>query len=425
MSKEEKNDYNLNINNHYKIKNNNIFFDEIKEFENKDFLENKINVNILNEKSKLRRRSQQMHSNIYYNQNMFEVYFITPRNFNRRKKEKNLSSTKSTKITASSIGKTKSFSSTKVGKTNKINYKIKFSNNHDNNNYKIIKEIINNKKVFNKNKKNLNKTTLNNNSNKYIKANTINIINVNLKTKTKSSSNLTSKKKQFSAKNNHVLNLANNIKNNKNKIINNKIKGSLNTFQNIYKKIYKSGIKSSDKENNNIFNASKTLTEHNLIINKNQATPKIFKIQKFDSVPFTETTKKVLVDSSKRDSLMKFDSSLKKKEKTKTEQIKNVFKPKTQSDFKSYSNMFVNDIYKKSGNNIEYGNDKHVKQKLLDRMNKATNNWQCIFKRCKNKKVQDEGLSNIKSKNKDTKEYYNYFYKNENIISDESEKEDN
>ena len=71
--------------------------------------------------------------------------------------------------------------------------------------------------------------------------------------------------------------------------------------------------------------------------------------------------------------------------------------------------------------NNEYGNDKHVKQKLLDRMNKATNNWQYIFKGSKNKKVLDDGLSNIKSQNK---EHFNYFCKNENIISDGSEKED-
>ena len=103
--------------------------------------------------------------------------------------------------------------------------------------------------------------------------------------------------------------------------------------------------------------------------------------------------------------------------------MKIIFKPKTQSDFKPYNNILGNELFKKSNNgmNLDYGNDKHVKQKLLDRMNKATNNWNYIFKANKNKKVLDDGISNIKSQNK---EYNNYFYKNENIISDGSEKED-
>ena len=52
---------------------------------------------------------------------------------------------------------------------------------------------------------------------------------------------------------------------------------------------------------------------------------------------------------------------------------------------------------------------------------KATNNWHYIFKGNKNRKISNDGLSNLKSQNKDN---FNYFYKNENIISDGSEKED-
>ena len=414
------------INNIKKV-NNNKYIYEMKDAENNTLFENKINVNKINEKSKLR-RSQQKHTNIYHNKNKFETYFITPRNFKKIKKEKNFSSTKSTKIATASIGKAKSFSSNKISKVNKISNTK--NNNHDINNYKIIKEIIDDKKVLNKNKKNINKTTpKNKNYHNTIKANTINAIKVNLKCNAKSSSYLTSNKKQFSSKNNQVFNLGNNSKNKNN--INNKIKSeiksSFNTFQNIYKTIHISEIKSPDKNNINMFQVSKTLTEQNIIIHKNQVTPKNYKIQKFDSVPFTTIVKKIFVGSSKKDNLMKFDSSLKKKEKTKTEQMKCIFKPKTQSDFKPYNNMFGNDYFKKGGNNAlngEYGNDKHVKQKLLDRMNKATNNWQYIFKGNKNIKIHDEGLSNLKSQNKDKKEYYNYFYKNENIISDGSEKED-
>ena len=416
-----------NYNNFYNT--NNAFY-ETKNLGNNKMLD-KINVNIISEKSKIRRLSQQKPTNVYYNQNKFESYFITPRNFNKIKKEKNSSSTKSTKIATVSMGKSKSFSSNKMKNPNNYNNK---KDNHLMNKYKIIKEIIEDKKVYNKNKKNKNKTTPKmKNSHTNIKPNTINFIKVNLKFKTKSSSNLASNKKQFSSKNNQIFNLENNFKNtnksknNNNNEIKSEIKNSFNTFQNIYKTIKKDGIKSPDKEsNNNMFQASKTLTEQNVISHKIEATPKNYRIQKFDSVPFTTIVKKIFVGSSKKDNLIKFDSSLKKKEKTKTEQMKCIFKPKTQSDFKPYNNMIGNDFSKKNGNpvNGEYGNDKHVKQKLLDRMNKATNNWQYIFKGKKSKKVQDEGTSGLKSQNKDNKEFYNYFYKNENIISDGSEKEE-
>ena len=231
----------------------------------------------------------------------------------------------------------------------------------------------------------------------------------NLKNKTKVEEN-----KIFNAINNKIIN---------NKL-NSEIKNSFTIFQNIYKTINKSGIKSPDKEvNNNLFKISKTLTENN-IAHKIQGTPKNYKIQKFDSIPFTTIVKKIFIGSSQKDNLIKFDSSMKKKEKTKTEQMKIIFKPKTQSDFKPYKNIVGNEFFKKTGNNglnYEYGNDKHVKQKLLDRMNKATNNWNYIFKGNKNKKIMDDGISNLKSQNKDI---YNNFYKNDNIISDGSEKED-
>lgn len=381
-----------NYNNCNNCNNTNNAFYDAKNLGNNKMLD-KINVNIISEKSKIRRLSQQKPTNIYYNPNKFESYFITPRNFNKIKKEKNSSSTKSTKIATSSMGKSKSFNSNKMKNPNNYNNK---NDNHVINKYKIIKEIIEDKKVNNKNKKNKNKTTPKmKNSHTNIKPNTINFIKVNLKFKTKSSSNLTSNKKQFSSKNHQIFNLENNFKNtsksknNSNKI-KSEIKNSFNTFQNIYKTIKKDGIKSPDKDsnNNNLFQTSKTLTEQNVIVHKIEATPKNYRIQKFDSVPFTTIVKKIFVGSSKKDNLIKFDSSLKKKEKTKTEQMKCIFKPKTQSDFKPYNNMIGNDFSKNGNNplNGEYGNDKHVKQKLLDRMNKATNNWQYIFKGKKSKK---------------------------------------
>ena len=132
------------------------------------------------------------------------------------------------------------------------------------------------------------------------------------------------------------------------------------------------------------YEAQKTLTEQNFFSHKMQeATPKNYKIQKFDSVPFTAMVKKIFVGSSKKDNLIKFDSSMKKNQnqKTKTEQMKCIFKPKTQSDLKNYDKIF-------GIGGGDYGNDKHVKQKLLDRMNKATNNWHYIFIGNKNKRWQ-------------------------------------
>ena len=403
-----------------KIKYNN-HNDNIKTMDY-NFMDNKINVNLLNEKTKIRIGSQEKQINYYHNQNKNDGFFITPRNINKIKNE---NSTKSTKINTQSIGKAKSFSSKKINKTKYINNKMYLNNNKISNNitnYKIIKELIKDNKDIMPSKHKLIKTTPKNKNTKNIKNNLKGLIKVNLKSKTKSSSNINTLKKDIISEENKIFNVFNNNKNINNKI-KSEIKSSFAIFQNIYKTKSKSGIKSPDKDdNNNLFKVSKTLTENN-IIHKIQATPKNYKIQKFDSIPFTTIVKKIFIGSSKKDNLIKFDSSMKKKEKTKTEQMKCIFKPKTQSDFKPYNNILGNEFFKKSGNNGngEYGNDKHVKQKLLDRMNKATNNWNYIFKANKNKKVLDDGISNIKSQNK---EYNNYFYKNENIISDGSEKED-
>ena len=434
------------------VKKMNKNFNEAKTIDYNNQLNDRINVKIINDKSKIRKMSQQKPANLYYNQFKFDAFFVTPRNINKVKNDKNLSSTKSTKINTHSMGKAKSFSSNKTNNSNKatinnnnnkninnIIYFNKYKNNNNNNkghtnaNYITIKEIMDDKKRIT-NKKKSNRTTSKNRTSNNIDDKKINpnyFIKVNLKNSTKSSSNLNRMKKRKSSKENPIFNALssnkiNNANNNNNKNINSKIKSemknSVSTMHKIYKTINKNEIKSPNKDdinnNNNLFKISKTLTEHNIIY-KNQETPKNYKIQKFDSIPFTTIVKKIFIGSSKKDNLVNFDSSWKKKEKTKTEQMKCIFKPKTQSDFKPY-----NDIFKKGGNNgmnNEYGNDKHVKQKLLDRMNKATNNWHYIFKGNKNKKISNDGLSNLKSQNKDN---CNYFYKNENIISDGSEKED-
>ena len=401
-----------------------------------------VNNNTINNTNKknIRKNSQQKPINLCFDKYIYESYFITPRNFNKSKKPNILSATKSTKlITTGSLAKT--FSSNKISiKENYINKNIEESSN--NKNYNLIKNIIN------KNKNNKNdginnnigfsiskKNILNdNNLNTDIKNNNINFIKVNLCSSTKSSSNLNIKKKRTSLTGQKMF--IHNMNLNNNNLLNNENKKSINTLQAIYKMINKSGsgIKSPNKHSN-LLKISKTLTEHN-IINKFQVTPKNYKIPKYDAVPYTTLVKQMFACSNEKNScIIKFDSSLKDKEQTKTEHLKKIFKPKTQSDFKIYKNIFANELNSKkkintncgNNNNIEYGIDKHVKQKLLDRMNKATStNWHYLFRGNKSKKYAEE--NGIADNNKKTapniEDNLNYFYKNENIISDASEKED-
>ena len=362
--------------------------------------------------------------NLNYNQNKYDAYFITPRTVNKRKSYKNLSSNKNKAmiINTGQIAKNKSFVTNKVNKNNIVKNNLiymnnKERNNPDNTNYKIIKELIND---FTINTNKLNKTTPKNRTKikKEVNSSKKDIIKVNLKNSTKSSSNFASTQKNFFIKNQNPI-LFHFQQNNNNP--NSKMKSEIKNSFNIYKNIGKNDIYSPINKNPSInFEAQKTLTEQNVFNHKiQQATPKNYKVQKFDSVPFTAMVKKIFVGSSKKDNFIKFDSSLKKKQnpKTKTEQMKCIFKPKTQSDFKNYDKMF--------GLGGDYGNDTHVKQKLLDRMNKATNNWQYIFGGNKNKKIVDEGISNLKNNFKDKdRNYLDYFNKDESIISDGSEKED-
>ena len=385
--------------------------DEIK-LNNKD----KIFVNPIQTKNK-----KQKPLNLCYNQNKYDAYFNTPRNINKKNDVKNLSSNKTKKINISTgpIEKNKSFNNTKSNPSNIIKNNLIYLNNNEVNNqnisnFKMLNDLLND---FEINSKNYNKTTPKSKTKikKEISSSKKDFIKVNLKNNTKSSSNMAKTQKNFFTKN-------------KNQIFypfnqNSKLKSEIKQPFNIYKNISKKGNKNtvmfspmSKNEPSSInYEIQKTLTEQNIIVHKmHEATPKNYKVQKYDSVPFTAMVKKIFVGSSKKDSLIRFDSSMKKKQnqKTKTEQMKCIFKPKTQSDLKNYDKIFG-----------DYGNDKHVKQKLLDRMNKATNNWQYIFIGNKNKKLLNEGVSNMKNKNND-KEHIDYLSQNDDIISDGSEKED-
>ena len=425
ISKINKNDFNINkkyskSNEKFQYKNSNksslkTTKDEIKKIKNSNNDRKSVNSN----------NKKQKPLNLYYNQNKYDTYFITPRTVNKRKSDKNLSSNKAKGmiINTGQINKNKSFVTNKTNKNNIIKNNLIYMNNKegsnpDDSNYKMIKELIND---FTINTNKLNKTTPKNKTKikKEVNSSKKDFIKVNLKNSTKSSSNFASTQKNFFIKNQNPI-LFHYKQNNNNP--NSKMKSEIKNSFNIYKNIGKNDIYSPINKNPSSINfeAQKTLTEQNVFTHKiQQATPKNYKVQKFDSVPFTAIVKKIFVGSSKKDNFIKFDSSMKKRQnpKTKTEQMKCIFKPKTQSDLKNYDKMF--------GLGGDYGNDKHVKQKLLDRMNKATNNWQYFFSGNKNKKIMDDGISNLKNNFKDKdRNYLDYFNKEENIISDGSEKED-
>ena len=385
--------------------------DEIK-LNNKD----KIFVNPIQTKNK-----KQKPLNLCYNQNKYDAYFNTPRNINKKNDVKNLSSNKTKKINISTgpIEKNKSFNNTKSNQSNIIKNNLIYLNNNEVNNqnisnFKMLNDLLND---FEINSKNYNKTTPKSKTKikKEISSSKKDFIKVNLKNNTKSSSNMAKTQKNFFTKNKNQIFYPFN----QNSKLKSEIKQPFNIYKNISKKGYKNAVMFSPMSKNDPssinYEIQKTLTEQNIIVHKmHEATPKNYKVQKYDSVPFTAMVKKIFVGSSKKDNLIRFDSSIKKKQnqKTKTEQMKCIFKPKTQSDLKNNDKIFG-----------DYGNDKHVKQKLLDRMNKATNNWQYIFIGNKNKKLLNEGVSNMKNKNND-KEHIDYLSQNDDIISDGSEKED-
>ena len=430
----DKNINELNVNKKYsksneKIQSKNINKSSLKDTKDEIKQNNISNFDKISVNSNKGKTKKQKPLNLCYNQKKYDSYFITPRSINK-KDVKHLSSTKCTKININTgnIIRNKSFNTNKNNKDNNIKNNLIYMNNNetknpDNNpNYKIMKELIND---FEINTKNINKTTPKNNikNRKEINSSKKDIIKVNLKNNTKSSSNLAKTQKNFFIKNkNQFFYPFNHNTNYQNSKLKSEIKQPFNIYKNIKIKDGKNSMFSPMTKNNPSsinYEEQKILTEQNFFSHKmDEATPKNYKIQKFESVPFTAMVKKIFIGSSKKDNLIKFDSSMKKKQnqKTKTEQMKCIFKPKTQSDLKNYDKLF-------GLGGGDYGNDKHVKQKLLDRMNKATNNWHYIFMGNKNKKILDDGISNIKNYNRD-KEHIDYFNKNENIISDGSEKED-
>ena len=218
-------------------------------------------------------------------------------------------------------------------------------------------------------------------------------------------------------------------------------KKSMNTSQLIKELLTKRQILKSptqSKNNNSVLKISKTSKENSaMIINKTKTKlTKSNKTKKADNN--SSSQKKTIIGSSntkkfyskkfennKNTRNNKIERNTKSKKFYKNTKSKKNLKPKTQSDIK------IQRMKKKEENkenilkneNEEYGMDKRVKQKLLDRMNKVTKNtfgniWG-------NNKKKNDSISEIIKSPFINKEYYSITHKNfynKKIISNENSK---
>ena len=382
----------------------------------------------------------------------FNSYFVTPNNSNSEKKENEKNSTNSNNDKDREKDINNDFLDLKIKNNITENYTGRNNPNSINN---MRKDIIVKRKKLNKTNNNINSCNKSINSNININVNTNEtysnyqndknnkpIIKVNLKKHIKSSSELIK-----------FINVDIKNKNNKNKKNNKSFlstcnKGSINTSQVVKdllnkKKILKSPLPT---KNNNTLKTSKTVKENNNFMNKTKTTPKYNKIHKGET--FSTIEKKNYIGSNQKGYYaLKYELNLKNNNNSninKNKCIKNSFKPKTQSDIKINKYNIKEDEYSKKSNkenkdknydnkenkenkenyNNEYGMDKRVKQKLLDRMNKVSKNnfgyiWGCTPGAKIN--VPDAFKEIMKSPNKENI-YSNNNYYNKKIISNENSK---
>ena len=369
-----------------------------------------------------------------YDQMKYDSYFVTPKNTKKLTKGKVQTSNKSTKYDSNSRG---------VGTNNTKNQSNK-SNKQNDFNIMVNTLIKAKNKSFNKN---INNNNYNKNNNYNNNINKIIYINNNKVKNHKSSSLL--------IRQNNVLSTnkpTNSQKSNSNintilQLLNSGAKKNSQLLKDLLSKVNysNSNTKSPLKKykSSNALKISKTLTEHN-ILNRIQVTPKYNKIPKGGNALTTTLVKKnIYIGSNSKNvnsngiKYLKYNNSTVKKNNNQffgssnnyNEILTNLFNHKTQSDFKTNKYFILNNSNinsnngNKYSNNNEYGNDKHIKQKLLDRMNNATSNgWQYVKIGNKNgnnngnKKVLMENLSEImKSPDK------NDFINNDTIISNESD----
>ena len=370
----------------------------------------------------------------------FNMYFITSTNSNSDKK--NLSNSKK-----EDIGKNSDYLNIKINNNIALdsdNYNYTGRNVQNSFNTKK-KDIIVKRKKLNKTNTNINPCTKSINSNMNINTNTNTnttftnnqndkpIIKVNLKKHIKSSSELIKFiNVDIKNKNNK------NPKNNKS-FVSTCTRGSINTSQVVKELLSKKKIlKSPSQINNNTLKISKTMKENNL--NKIKTTPKYNKIYRGDN--FSTLEKKSYIGSNQKGYYsIKYELNLKNNNnsnisKSKNKLIKNSFKPKTQSDIKVNKYKIKEEENSKKSNkenkenkdnNNDYGMDKRVKQKLLDRMNKVSkNNFGYIWGGnlgLPKKDVPEIFYDVMKSPNKDYLLGNNFYYNNK-IISNENSKND-
>ena len=370
----------------------------------------------------------------------FNMYFITSTNSNSDKK--NLSNSKK-----EDIGKNSDYLNIKINNNIALdsdNYNYTGRNVQNGFNTRK-KDIIVKRKKLNKTNTNINPCTKSINSNMNINTNTNTnttftnnqndkpIIKVNLKKHIKSSSELIKFiNVDIKNKNNK------NPKNNKS-FVSTCTRGSINTSQVVKELLSKKKIlKSPSQINNNTLKISKTMKENNL--NKIKTTPKYNKIYRGDN--FSTLEKKSYIGSNQKGYYsIKYELNLKNNNnsnisKSKNKLIKNSFKPKTQSDIKVNKYKIKEEENSKKSNkenkenkdnNNDYGMDKRVKQKLLDRMNKVSkNNFGYIWGGnlgLPKKDVPEIFYDVMKSPNKDYLLGNNFYYNNK-IISNENSKND-
>ena len=440
--------YNNDISNYINKKRNipNIIKSMKEAKDEKENINNNINNNkdkespnqneTINQNQNNKYQSQQKPIMLCLDKAKFSSYFITPTNSNSEKKNNQKNNTNSNN---NDTEKNNDYLNLKINNNIVENYTGRNNQNIINN---MRKDIIVKRKKLNKTNNNINSCikSINSNVNINTNANTTFsnyqnddklVIKVNLKKHIKSSSELI-KFINVDTKNKNKKN----SKNNKS-FISTCSKGSINTSQVVNeifnkKKIVKSPLPT--KSDNTLKN-SKTLKENNNIINKIKTTPKYNKIHKKET--FSTIDKNNYIGSNHKGYYsIKYELGLKNNNNSnssKNKLIKNSFKPKTQSDIKiNKYNIKEDELSKKSNkekkdnieNNNEYGMDKRVKQKLLDRMNKASKN--CIGyiwggNPGTKKNVNEAFYEIMKSPNKDYL-FTNNFYCNNKIISNENSK---
>ena len=425
-------------------------FDSIKEI--RETINNNIDKNVLDESNKKKEiKTKQKPILLSLNK---PKYFKTPKNSNSAQKEKKSTNTlnnnkemnlgKNNMVVTNYTGRNyqKSCESTRREIVVKRKKKLK-ENNFGFSYINYCTKSINSIKSTKFNNNNLTKmnTTFHNYINDCLNTP---IIKVNLKKHLKSSSqlmqfiNVNSKSTKSKSKSNPKI-----IKNNSRGLLNNKsfintcAKRSINTSQLIKELLSKKNMLKSPKQiknNNSMLKTSKTSKENNssfISKIKNESAKKI----KVENNSIYNHKKNIFGNNNKKYYSIKYEISLRSNGNSKIDRNnnkiwnknnknKNYFKPKTQSDIKVHKFNIKEDKNRENilkNENEEYGMDKRIKQKLIDRMNKVTKN---TFGNIWGVKKKEDNYSEIMKspfKNKDYSNTNKNFY-NKKIISNENSK---